>query len=360
MRIGIITFHRAINFGGILQVFALQNVLESIGYKCEIIDYYSPFIESHYRKKDYFTVLQLKRFISTLLYNGELKRNITGFEKFTKKYLKLSEKKYVPTNLFEANKYYDKFITGSDQVWSPTCAGFDSGYFLSFVTDDSKKISYAASFGTKQLPVSKFQEYRNRIKSFSAISVREASGSELVSNLIDEKAEVVLDPTLLLKKEQWEKLFDNKKDYNEKYILVYMISEDKKILKLAKKMAKETGKKIFYINDRIYKIKGVENLKKITPDKWVNLFLNADIIFTNSFHGIAFSINFNKQFYAYYLQGNLLANERLDNILSNFHLENRLERSEMNYFENIDYEKINKKLEALREKSIRFLMKNLL
>ena len=359
MKIGIVTFHRAINFGGVLQAFALQNILKIKGYDCEIIDYYCPFIEAHYRTKNYFTILQLKRFFYTLLYNGELKRNIKGFEKFLANYLKISKNKYYPINLVEINEYYDKFITGSDQVWSPTCAGFDSGYFLSFVTDNSKKISYAASFGTKELPFSKTEEYINRLKQFWAISVRETSGSKIVYDLIGKKVKVVLDPTLLLKKQQWEELFDDKKYHKEKYILVYMISEDKRILELAKKMSRKTGKKVFYINDRIYKTKGVENLRKVTPDEWVRLFLNADMVFTNSFHGIAFSINFNKEFYAYYLQGNLSANERIINILSIFCLENRLEKKEICCLESIDYEKINKKLEVLRNESITFLSNSL-
>lgn len=359
MKIGIITFHRAINYGGVLQAFALQKIISNEGYDCEIIDYYCPFIEEHYRTKKYFTVLQIKRFVSTILYNGELKRNVKGFEEFSSKYLRVSDTKYNFDNLVKTNEIYDRFITGSDQVWSPTCAGFDPGYFLTFVEDNSKKISYAASFGTKEIPTSKVEEYTRRIEHFEAISVREKSGTRIVQKLSGREAELVLDPTLLLNREQWATFFSDECKVRENYILVYMISEDNQILKAAKEVAQRTNRDVIYINDRIYKAKGVENIRKISPDKWVQLFLNAEMIFTNSFHGIAFSINFNKDFYAYHLQGNNVANERIDNIINMFALNERLNKKDIHTNRSIGYKDINEQLELLRKNSIEFLRRNL-
>ena len=361
MKIAIITFHRAINYGGILQAYALQNVISEIGYDCDILDYYCPFIEEQYRSRKVFSKIRMKRFISTILKNGNLKRNNEGFFKFTEKYLKLSEEIYTPDNIIEANKIYDIFITGSDQVWSPTCAGFDKNYFLDFVDDYNIKMSYAASFGGALIPNNLVEEYKKLLKSFSSISVREESGIKIINDLLQKKAELVLDPTLLLEKNKWsEKFLIDLKSTNN-YVLIYMISEDKELIECAKKYAKENDLKVLYINDRLYKTRGVNNLKKVNPDMWVSLFLNAQCVFTNSFHGVAFAINFEKEFYVFKLKQNKNVNERIYNILNIFELNERMisEFNDIKSIKKIDLKKNKELLANYRTKSIEYLRKTL-
>lgn len=356
MKVGIITFHRAINYGGVLQAYALQRVISDLEIECDIIDYYCPFIEAHYRPKK-ITKMQIKRLISTLLFNGELKRSTDEFENFINHYLKLSSKKYSPQTIVKANREYDYFLTGSDQVWSPTCAGFDNAYFLDFVIDINKKGAYAASFGRSDIPEELKSEYTRLLKDFNSISVREKSGVNIVNQLTNLNATVVLDPTLLLSKEQWENNFNKKRFSN--YILVYMISEDKDLLKKAKEYSKEHHLQIVYINNRLYKTKNVTNISKVSPEEWVSLFINAECIFTNSFHGIAFSINFSKLFFAYELKENKSVNERIINILSLFDLTEHLinKETDIKGISEIDYQQIQMKLDKLRKESMKYLRK---
>lgn len=294
-----------------------------MGHECQIIDYRCPFIENHYYKFNLFSLIQIKRIIYTILYNGVLKKNTKGFQKFCEKYLKISNVKYDENTINNIENEYDLFITGSDQVWSPTCAGFDKNYFLNFVKNSTKKVSYAASFGVATIPDRFKDDYINLLQSFSHISVRERSGIDIVRKLIKKDATLVMDPTLLLSKQQWkEKLVLNKE--KNKYILIYMISEDKNLIKDAKKFAKNRGLEVRYVHDCIYKTKEVVNLNKVSPNKWVELFYSAEYVFTNSFHGVAFSINFGKQFFVYELQQNTGVNERLYNILDIFNLKNRM------------------------------------
>lgn len=361
MNIAIITFHRAINFGGILQAYALQNVISKMGYECDILDYYCPFIEEQYRSRKVFSKIQMKRFISSILRNGNIKRNNAGFFQFTKRYLKLSEKTYMPDNIKEANKIYDIFITGSDQVWSPTCAGFDKNYFLDFVDNNKTKMSYAASFGGTLIPNDLTEEYRKRLEKFSSISVRERSGIKIINNLLHKKAELVIDPTLLLEKDKWSEEFMTAKKTTNKYVLIYMISEDKELIECAKKYAKENDLEVLYINDRIYKTRGVNNLRKVNPDMWVSLFLNAQCVFTNSFHGVAFAINFEKEFYVFKLKQNINVNERIYNILNMFELDERI-ISEFDNIKKVKKMNLKKNKELLNDyriKSIEYLKKSI-
>lgn len=359
MKVAITTFHRALNYGGVLQAFALEKTIRGMGIDCEILDYYCPFLESQYRGKK-LTKFQIKRIGSAILKNGTLKRNNNGFLKFVDQYLTTSKIVYKPENISDANKVYDSFITGSDQVWSPVCAGFDKNYFLNFVDKGKKKISYAASFGRSELPEHLKSEYRDLLDSFDAISVREKSGSVIIKDLLNRNAKTVLDPTLLMEKDQWYRLF-KKENSRTGYVLVYLIAEDKELLHFAKQYAAFTNKKVLYVNDRIYKTKGVENLRNVRPDEWVNLFIHADSVFTNSFHGIAFSMNFEKDFYAFKLKQNMAVNERMINILDMFGLSNRF-ISTYEDVENmmpIDYEQINSSLANWRKESLDYLEQSL-
>ncbi len=359
MKCGILTFHRAQNFGGILQAYALQKSVEKLGVDCEIVDYRSPFIEKYFKPYSLKNLPSIKRMAAIVLYNGRVKDNRVNFDEFSKKHLKTSNAVFENKDqLLKCNDEYDLFIAGSDQVWSYLTAGFDKSYFLEFVKNNSKKNSYAASFGVESIPKKYHEEYYGLLKDFNNISVREEQGAQIVKEILDYEPPVVLDPTLLLNRDEWSKIATAKPE-KHKYLLLYLIAESKTTLSLAKKIAKERNLKIIYINDRLYKRNGMENRSKIGVNKWVELFLNASCIVTNSFHGVAFSINFKKDFYMQYLPEPAKVNSRLENILTTLDLTSRNIKDVKNFDigETIDYSRVHEKLLLSRQNSIEYLRK---
>ena len=352
-RCGIITFHRAINFGGLLQTYALQKFIEDIGVDCEVIDYRSAFIENIYYKNPLTSKYGLKRIVSAFLFNGSIKFNIAGFKEFTSKHINLSKNHYYSdSDLEPLNRIYDFFITGSDQVWNYYCAGNDKQYFLDFVIDNKKKNSYAASFGVDSVPQDLKCQYKNLLGSFNSISVREESGARIVYDLLGKTAKVLPDPTLLLNRQTWESIAIQNHSIGD-YVLVYLMESNKNIVDLARLIGEKNDLQVIYINDNIYRTGGVYDVNNVVPEEWLGLFLNAQVVVTNSFHGIAFSINFHKTFFAYYLVSNPAVNSRIENILRHFSLLDRVEcqDGELEIEKEIDWNTIDEVILADRKKA---------
>lgn len=292
-RIAIITFHRADNYGGVLQAFALQKTIMDLGYEVHIIDYSPRKICKNY---DLIDTCSLKRFIKSLLTYKERKSKKNAFDNFRKKNLNISQS-VTYSELSNFSKRYDKLITGSDQVWNYELTASDGVYFLDFVEDSKKKISYAASFGIADIPKEKIEWYREKISSFAQISVREKTGVELVKKLSGRYAENDIDPVFLLKKETWESIF-NKRPIESKYIFLYMCNTD--IINFAKQIADDKNIKIV----KLVNAKAVLHTKlnvgndyiDLSPEDFLSYIYHADYVLTGSFHAMAFSIIFNKKF----------------------------------------------------------------
>ncbi len=357
MKYGVVTFHRAINFGAVLQTLALQDVLKQRGIESEVIDYRSNFIEKHYEGFKLKDMINLRKIARILLKNAFAKNNHEHFYRFSKKYISISDKAYFETEELKSDaSQYAAFIVGSDQVWNYISAGFDKTYFLDFVDKSEKKLSYAASFGVENIPEIYKAEYRELLSSFNKISTREQQGKKIIKKLLGKEVPVVLDPTLLLTKNEWTSYMDIVNN-SEDYVLVYLISETKSILKFAKEIGKRTNTKVIYINDRFYKRMGMKNKAKISPSEWLSLFYGAKYVVTNSFHGIAFSINFKKELFVELLPEPAKVNSRIQNTLDMFGLSNRI-ISKNKSFENykkINYLEVDMKLNSEREKSLNYI-----
>lgn len=357
MKYGIITFHRAVNYGAVLQTLALQESLKKLGMDNEVIDYRCPFIEEHYapfRVKDMFNIRKIYSIIRNNAFN---RNNRINFNKFALKYIKTSSCTYNDKDdLEKANLIYDAFITGSDQVWSYFCAGFDKAYFLEFVHCNRWKMSYGASFGVDKIPVEYIKYYKMLLKDFRRISVREEQGKTILQDILNIDVPVVLDPTLLLTADEWVP-FMSERICKHDYILIYLMQETESLFKYAYELAKRNKLRIIYINDRFYKRFGMNNIGKLSPSEWLELFYSAKIVITNSFHGVAFSIIFNKQFYAEMLPPPALVNSRIRNILHIFDLESRLIINRKNdiVIKDIDYNSVNKRLDDERLKSLDYI-----
>ena len=336
MRIGTITFHRAANYGAVLQAFALIYTLRKIGVDAEIIDYRCPFIEDYYDTRKILTLRNWKRIASYILFNGTFfpKREELYFDFLMRKKVLSKEIYYKSCDLNRTNLLYDCYFTGSDQIWNYKTAGFDKSYFLDFVNENNKKNSYAASFGVSSIPSSKKLEYSNLLNSFNTISVRENIGIELIHDLLGIDARVDLDPTLLIDKDEWASLIDYIKirklvrGNSQGYILIYLISEDQHVFDTARAFAKKSNLPIIYINNKWRKHRDIINLSNINIDEWLFLFLNATYVLTDSFHGTAFACNFNKKFLTFQLPNSHFSS-RINSLLDNLGIEHRLFQKEV-------------------------------
>lgn len=353
---GILTFHRALNYGAILQAYALQRKFKNLGYNAEIIDYRPEFNERRFEKPSVSEILKPRSLYNIIFRNGYFKFERGPFEEFINKNINLSpDVVYDENGLKIYNERYKKFIVGSDQVWNFACSEHDVNYFLPFAKNDIQRTSYAASFGVSNIKEEYEKEYTNLINGFSAISVREEDGKKIVEKLTKKKANVVLDPTFLISKVEWAMIKDDSLINKNGYVLLYLMHEDRELIRIAKKIAKEKGVEVIYISDRLIKARGVKTYSNITPSQWVGLFYNATYIITNSFHGTAFSIICEKQFSIKLIE-NSIANSRLKNVLKKFGLEKRcINEDRENYKRKIDYNIINHKLVILQSDSEKFI-----
>jgi len=295
MKIGILTYHNTRNCGAALQAYALQKKLASLGIDSEIIDYRCPEIEKTYRLKKIYDNKSIKELIKWFLTFKRNKRTQVKFDYFKNEYLNIG-KIYDKTTISDANREYDAFITGSDQVWNMRLNGSDYTYLLDFVEKGKRRISYAASMGSAKPEEEHLEKFKSELSLFDFISVREKPLEKVIKECFGLESRLVLDPTLLL----------NKNDYNfgtnsntpkEKYIFVYTVAPTPNIESAARKLSEETGFPIIWGHMSYKKRKGVKNVTDLSPAEFVDYIKNAEYVFTSSFHGMAMSIVFEKQFF---------------------------------------------------------------
>lgn len=358
LRCGIITFSQAINYGAVFQMYALQETIKGINCEVEIIDYRSQQIASVYRNPK---ITELRRMLSAIKNNALFHFNFSGFKIFTDKYINWSKEKYEYAQLIDTNDKYDFFITGSDQVFNVYCSLFDYAYFLDFVIDHKKKNSYAASLGLSTIPKEFENQYYVLLKDFNNISVREESASKEINRVLGRMPEVNIDPTLMLRKE-WLDIANMLCVPIHPYILIYSISEDKDLFRIAKLISRKFKYKIIYISDRLFRPLGIERMKSVNPDEWLGLIYNAKAIVTNSYHGILFSCNFHKDFYPLLLNKNSQVNSRIIDFLKRFEMDHLIIskykiRSKKVYHDPINYERFEEILKLETKRAVNYLNK---
>lgn len=322
-RIATLTFHRTTNYGAIFQTYALQKALDKLGYSSEVLDYRCPTIESRYNYNRIKYFLNLKNIAKCLLQNSYIRDNRKSFHDFSDSYIRTSKESVNNSNIASYSKRYGIIIAGSDQIWNPECTGYDSNYFLSF-TSDSHKESYAASLGRNSFSREQSNWLKNNLGGFKRISVRETSSADIIKTCTGKSPSIVVDPTILLHDEWLEIGNSIKCKEQEPYILIYAMSLTGSLLHSAKQYAKNHGYRIILINDWLFPYLGVKNKFYTTPIEWLNYFINAKAIFTNSFHGTAFSVNLQKQFFVELLPKPIKSNGRIIDFLKTLELQSRI------------------------------------
>ena len=249
-------------------------------------------------------------------------------------------------------------------MWAPGTGMNLEPFFLTFAPEGRKRISYASSFGVTSLPKQNEEKFKELLNGLDCISVRETAGSNIVKQVTGREARVVLDPTLLLNKKEWKECSSGFNPNKNGYVLVYEVHPSAKIQQLAIEYAKEYSIPVYRVGVRgmfNWKTEGIENLVDIGPADFISLFENASIVFTNSFHGTAFSVNLSKNFYTVLSKAGK-KNSRMTSLLSILGLESRIvyqEDCSNVSFEQYDTAKAQEQLQAEREKSVRYLKESI-
>ncbi len=380
MKIGIITILKVNNYGAELQAYALQRVLNMLGYDAEIIDYLfykNPLHIKTVRSRPNFhfgikkmlaeKVYPLYMKSRAFLHPKNEKTRAQRFALFHQTHTKLSKSYRTIDELFSAKMDYDIYMVGSDQVWNPGIYSSLDPYFLKFAPEGKTRLAYASSFGVSEIPSYAYAYYHDSLNAFDAIGVREANAVDLVRDLCGKKAQWVLDPTLLLTKKDWNDIAvapEAIKNFQNGYILLYELTPCPYILRLAYHLNKTLSLPIVRVCKSASiedKDKTILNITDAGPAEFVGLFSNAQLVITNSFHGAAFSINLERNFYtvAPLRKQN---NSRQQSLLRLFQLESRLlvEDGQFPVAKDIsiNYEPIRERLNNERHKSIQFLTDN--
>ena len=360
-KVGIITQHQVFNYGSVLQAYATQEIFKKKDCNVEIINYIS---ERWSNKKIFWDIEKEGNKIFVICYKIlrfpiVLQRKLQ-FKRFTEKRLNLTKKYKTYKDLKKSPPNMDYYIVGSDQCWNNFYNGIDLAYFLQFGDQNIKRNSFATSIGVDQYNNEDSELIREYVSDFDNISVREQKSSKLIEDISNKKVVSIIDPTLQVNKEFWEKISNKKRLIKDKYLLLFVLyDEDLNASKYAREIADNLNLKVVELSWQIKKKQGVDILMSHrTPEEFLALIRDASFIVTNSFHGLAFAINYNKEFI---VVERSKFNDRIANLLNIIELKNRnfnKDNFDLKYIESkIDYKKVNDFLELERKKADKFVEK---
>ncbi len=345
MKIGIVTFTSGTNLGQRLQNYALQTVIEDLGNEAYTI---RQRLSRQSTKR--VIVENIKLLTHPFKFYKSVYRKIK-FLKFNKQHIKFYKKIisfYNPSN--KLKKDFDKFITGSDQVWNPNSSDVGGNYFLNFSYRE-QRIAYAPSLSVDTLPLEVSELYKEYFNGFDKISVREYQGKEIVESLVDKKADVVLDPTLLLNIDDWERI--KKKSsikHEENFILSLFLGE------VPKKDVSDIA------NNVNLSVVSIDNYSTINPSEFIDLISSARLVLTDSYHVIVFSNIYHIPYINFLRNGDGQGmNSRFKTLYDTLQLPNRVWDSNSSSKRNLsllemDFDVFEQRKAIEKEKSLKYLI----
>ncbi len=375
-KIGLCMTFKGTNYGQLLQSYALQQIIDILGYETEIIDYCSgndKGVKISYASI-YVMLKQMKNKISKYCkknkehFDDEHLKNIETRNKVSNKFRKNRLHNKVKCNgiheLKEISKKYKAVVVGSDQIWAPEVA-VTNFYTLRFAAPGVTRVSYATSMGVSSYPNYAKKPAAEFWKKIDFLSVREQQAKEIIYSISGMNAKVVADPTYLLTPEEWLERIPNKEIVEKGYILCYFLGDSAPIKEYAKKFSKSKGLRLVSIlsnecNSDDHKFCDEVTIGK-SPEDFINLIRNAEFVLTDSFHGLAFSVINEKQFLIFYRNRTDVKesrNSRIDNIVKTWGVEDRLIKNPQETpipTTSIDYTVVSKKREKFRKESLDFL-----
>lgn len=369
------------NYGTSLQGYATLKKIQELGYNCEIIRY-----------KKRYSFFEKMRLIILMFRCGGTKDKIrtvkekinqklyqhyaVGITERTKAVNHYKIEKLIPLfktyhgfqELCKGSLNYAAVLVGSDQVWTPMSL-YSKYYNLLFVDDSVPKIAYASSFGVSHIPLMQHEQTRIYLNRFDKIGVRELRGKEIVETISDNKATVVLDPTMLFTNEEWKKEIEHSTaKTNVPYIFCYLLGTNSDARNAVNELKQKTGLKIITIRHMDEYVAsdeqfGDEAPYDVSPNDFVKYISEATYVCTDSFHCTVFSILFHRKFMSFYRfsqSSKNSRNSRIDSLLESMGLQERLFSNDINKIEkDIEYSKIDKKMNILRQESLSFLKESL-
>lgn len=365
-----ITLHTTPNYGSCLQAYATQSVFENLGWQPLLVDYWRKVNQSSYLVDKSFKFGRLSslsafwartpqcvRRLIYRAYDSTLERQRRPFRSFQKAMLHKTTRYLSVEQLASKPPRADVYCTGSDQVWNSTWNdGFDDALFLSWAPAGKPRIAFAASIGKSCLEEWEKPQTKDALSRYDAISMREASGVRILEDLGFANVSLVLDPTLLLSKEEWERVSTIPEGLPENYILVYQLNPDERFTEYVKRLSSGMGvplvKVCYRKNERL---KGATNLVMPEVTDFIGCFLHSACIVTDSFHATAFSLNFEKPFVSI-SPGRF--STRLESILELTGLKERLltDFDQIDLMERpIDFESARVGLSVKRDETLEFL-----
>lgn len=365
------------NYGSVLQSFASFKVLQSFDPSISIIKYEDKAkvkakIELLIRKKLKYILnpVALKKKIINLAYQENYKKiddaRKRAFDVFNNKNLNFTQTFIKTSDIVSSLEHGESIIIGSDQLWGPEDI-IRNYHTLNWLPDEFKKISYATSFGVTKLPDYLKKRTYSFLKKMDNISVRESTGIDIIKSLTGLDASLVCDPTLLLSANQWNKFIPEEKIMSEPYIFCYFIGENIKHREVVKEVQMHTNYKIAAILHVNQYIKSDENFadydfSTAKPEDFVRLIRDAQYVICDSFHGVAFSIIFKKNFIVfdrYARNDSSSRNSRIDSICKKLKLESRhcIEIKNANSIlnDNVNYTEVDDLLEKWRQESFNYI-----
>ncbi len=357
MKVGVITFHNANNYGAILQTWALQKVLTNLGMEAGVIHYHPDIIDKLYDPMGCSTGIRrgIKRLRQLLLHKESIKR-YDRFIRFSRQNLRLLGDYKTYEQLKKADLKLDAYIVGSDQVWNDShTGGYDPSYFLRF-GGKGRRIAYAASIGRDYFNPKFREKFCQGLFGLDAISVRERSAVKAVQELVEKPVEVVLDPTLLLNREDYEAIKVPGR-VGERYILVYMIEKNDQLITFANRISIALGMPLLYRRP-VPKVKnGLPPFYTADAGEFLGLVEGAEYVITNSFHGTVFSVLYEKPFVSMLHSD---TGSRTADLLRELGLQSHIlydikEFKDFGIFHTVKREELKARLSEHREMSLRFL-----
>lgn len=368
MRIGIFTFHNAHNYGAVLQAYALRTKLRELGYDASIINYRNVYVERGYQmpipqsgeKMSLRHPRAWKRILGERMdvyyAQKDWAERCRVFRRFISEVLLEGEDCMISADELPLLGL-DAMICGSDQIWTDWLTGGKDPVYYGDVTGIPIKITYAASRFDMQFSEGDALFIKHMLHNFRAVSVREENLAKVLNGLIGgTDIAAVLDPTLLLKQEKYE-LLEMEIPEREPYVLAYYLTEDPVLMQCAERMAELLQINLIEIHYKKQRKKRVgRQIADCGPGEFLSYIHHASFVITNSFHGLAFSLIYQKEFYCVYG-----ADERKQDLLDMLLLQDRhiRESSEIDLNCEINYSTVQERLQEEREKSVRFLQKGL-
>ncbi len=370
MKISVITQHTVNNYGSVLQTYATQKILEQLGNQVEFVDYWrvsnlpetraKALLDTNarlQRLKPLWSGTAWTRYAAQKAVEKLLARNRKKLTDFMQTHVTLTDTTYTSFEMLKENPpQADVYVTGSDQVWnSQHNDGLELPYYLAYAPEGKKRIALAASIGKTTLDPGEIPEMKALLESYSAISVREKSGAELLDSM-GIPSQQILDPTLILDAAWWRKLADHRKCPAKPYMLIYQLNRNREMDAYADRLARKMGWELIRIGyHRSDKKRTGRCVYRPSVEEFLGLFDRAACCLTDSFHATAFSLNFGIDFISV---APPRFSTRIESILELTGTQNRLLTSFGDAeIQNspIQKEQVAKRLEAERRKAWRFL-----